>query len=101
MAKLGYLYLHQGTWAGQQVVSSGWVKNATSRHIDTDGEMGYGYQWWIYPTHQAFAALGREGQTIFVAPDLNLIVVTTAQIENHDPIFDLIDHYILPSVRGK
>ena len=99
MAKLGYLYLHNGVWDGKQVVSSSWVKTATTRHTDTDGNLGYGYQWWIYPTHNAYAALGRFGQTIFVAPDLNLIVVTTAQEEsNHDPIFDLIDNYILPAV---
>jgi CubicO group peptidase (beta-lactamase class C family) len=98
MAKLGYLYLHNGAWDGKQIVSESWVKAASTRHTDTDGNLGYGYQWWIYPTHNAYAALGRYGQTIFVAPDLNLIVVTTAQIESgHDPIFDLIDHYILPS----
>lgn len=100
MAKLGYLYLNQGAWDGKQVVSSSWIQAATSRHIDTDGDLGYGYQWWIYPTHDAYAALGRFGQTIFVAPGLNLIVVTTAQIEEgHDPIFGLIDDYILPAVK--
>jgi CubicO group peptidase (beta-lactamase class C family) len=100
MAKLGYLYLHKGVWDGQQVVSSSWVNAATTRHIGTDGKLGYGYQWWIYPTHGAYAALGRYGQTIFVAPDLNLIVVTTAHIESgHDPIFNLIDNYILPAVK--
>lgn len=100
MAKLGYLFLNQGTWDGKQIVSSRWVQAATTRHIDTDGELGYGYQWWIYPTHNAYAALGRYGQTIFVAPDLNLIIVTTAQIEEgHDPIFRLIDDYILPAAK--
>lgn len=98
MAKLGYLFLNQGAWDGKQIVSSRWVQAATTRHIDTDGELGYGYQWWIYPTHNAYTALGRYGQTIFVAPDLNLIVVTTAQIEEgHDPIFRLIDDFILPA----
>jgi CubicO group peptidase (beta-lactamase class C family) len=100
MAKLGYLFLHNGTWDGRQVVSSGWVKTATTRHIDTGGRLGYGYQWWIYPTHHAYAALGHDGQTIFIAPDLNLIIVTTAQMEEgHDPIYGLIDNYILPAVR--
>jgi hypothetical protein len=43
------------------------------------------------------ATLGRYGQTIFVVPDLDLIVVTTAALEGHDPIFDLIDDYIVPA----
>lgn len=102
MAKLGYLYLHNGTWEGKQVVSAGWVRTATAKHVATDGNLGYGYQWWTYPTHDAYAALGRYGQTIFVAPGLDLVVVTTApSLENHDPIFRLIDQYILPAVLGE
>ncbi len=99
MAKLGYLYLHQGMWQGKQVVSSKWVQAATTKHVSTDGPNGYGYQWWTYPSHNAYMALGRGGQTIFVAPDLNLIVVTTANLSGgHEPIFGLIDDFILPAV---
>jgi CubicO group peptidase (beta-lactamase class C family) len=36
MAKLGYLYLHQGEWDGQHIVPSGWVELATQRHTSTD-----------------------------------------------------------------
>ncbi len=78
MAKLGYLYLHQGEWDGQQIVSSQWVEKATQKHIDTDDELDYGYQWWINPRLGAYMALGRFGQTIFVLPDADLIFVTTA-----------------------
>ncbi len=99
MAKLGYLYLHDGAWDGQQIVSSSWVQAATRQHADPDGRLGYGYQWWLYDTHGAYAALGRYGQTIFVIPDLDIVLVTTAGIPNHDPIFALIDDYILPSVQ--
>jgi CubicO group peptidase (beta-lactamase class C family) len=98
MAKLGYLYLHDGMWDGRQVVSGDWVKAATRRHTASDTDLGYGYHWWTYPRWGAYAALGRYGQTIFVVPDLNLIVVTTAALDGHDPIFDLIDRYIVPAV---
>ncbi len=100
MAKLGYLFLHNGQWDGKQVVSSAWVQAATQKHTDTDGNLGYGYQWWIYDKYGAYAALGRYGQTIFVVPDLNLVIVTTALSEdNHDRIFGLIDNYIVPAVK--
>jgi CubicO group peptidase (beta-lactamase class C family) len=98
MAKLGYLYLNGGRWDGRQIVSTDWVKTATRKHTGTDSDLGYGYQWWIYPRWGAYAALGRYGQTIFVIPNLNLIVVTTAALEGHDPIFDLIEEYIVPAV---
>jgi CubicO group peptidase (beta-lactamase class C family) len=98
MAKLGLLYLRQGMWDGRQIIRSDWVLQATRRHTSTDGDLGYGYQWWTYPRWNAFAALGRDGQTIWVAPDYDLIVVTTAATAGHDPIFDLIDRFIMPTV---
>jgi CubicO group peptidase (beta-lactamase class C family) len=100
MAKLGYLFLHNGQWDGQQVVSSAWVQAATQKHSSTDGNLGYGYQWWIYTKYGAYAALGRYGQTIFVVPNAKLVIVTTAlSEENHDRIFALIDNYIMPAVK--
>jgi CubicO group peptidase (beta-lactamase class C family) len=99
MARLGYLYLHQGEWNGQQIVSAQWVEKATQKHIDTDDELDYGYQWWINPRLGAYMALGREGQTIFVVPEEDMIIVTTAGLENHDEIFRLIETYILPAIQ--
>jgi CubicO group peptidase (beta-lactamase class C family) len=99
MAKLGYLYLHDGQWAGQQIVSANWVKAATQQHTPTDSQLGYGYQWWTYPTLEAYTALGRYGQTIFVIPKLALVIVTTAQLDNHDEVFKLIENYLVPAVQ--
>ena len=40
--------------------------------------MGYGYQFWLYPGQQRrFAMLGVYGQSIFVAPELKLVIVQT------------------------
>jgi len=99
MAKLGYLYLHNGTWDGQQIVSAEWVRAATQKHVGTDSQLGYGYQWWIYPSFGAYTALGRNGQTIFVVPDLKLVIVTTAALDGHEEIFQLIEKYIVPAAQ--
>lgn len=99
MARLGYLYLHEGAWGEQRVISPEWVQAATQKHIATDGELGYGYQWWAYPSHGAYTALGRGGQTIFVVPNLDLVVVFTADLSGHEPVFALIDEFILPAVQ--
>ncbi len=101
MARLGYLYLNNGMWDGRQIVSAGWVRAATTRYTETDSKigLGYGYQWWIYPSFGAYAALGRYGQTIFVAPDLDLVIVTTAQVDGHDALFKLIEEYVIPAIK--
>lgn len=100
MAKLGYLYLHEGQWEGKQVVSADWVQAATSKQVTTEGEDGYGYQWWVLPSLGGYAALGMYGQTVFVAPGQDLIVVTTAQERDHEGIFRLIQDFILKAVKG-
>jgi len=100
MAKLGYLYLHHGMWDGQRIVSAEWVKAAVEPHTATDSNLGlsYGYQWWMYSAMGAYAALGRDGQTVFVVPDRQLIIVTTAATSGHAAIFKLIKQYIVPAV---
>ena len=84
----GYLYLRDGQWDGQQIVSAGWVENATQEHTGTGGDLlGYGYQWWTYPSLAAYTALGRAGQTIFVIPGYDLVIVTTAEMDGHHEYF--------------
>lgn len=100
MAKLGYLYLRGGEWDGKQIVSKEWVESATRKQIDVDEKMGYGYQWWTVPSLDAYAALGRFGQTIVVVPADDLVIVTTASMGgDHEEIFPLIEEYIVPAVR--
>jgi len=81
MARFGYLYLNQGYWDGQQIISPEWVQQSTSSQIDTGGGDDYGYLWWIHPwpDQPAFEALGYGGQSIYVAPSLDLVVVVTSE----------------------
>ncbi len=75
-AKIGYLWLHQGNWNGQQIVSQDWVLDSVRRHSTKVGhDSGYGYGWWINTTR--YFAAGRGGQTIHVIPALNMVLVTT------------------------
>ncbi len=78
MAKLGYLYLRDGVWEGQQLISREYVEQSTivqSAGDPTGGEP-YGYQWWITSAtgYDAFYALGYGGQYIYVVPELDLVV---------------------------
>ena len=101
MAKLGYLYLNEGVWDGEQVLSAEWVKAATTRHVafsEDASEAGYGYLWWLHG--DVFAAQGRGGQRIFVVPDKRLVVVVTAGGAGQAGK-RLLDRYIVPAVKAE
>ncbi len=97
MAKLGYLYLHGGTWGHRQVVPASWVRKSTGPHMRIDDRWQYGYQWWLDPGRTYFAAIGRYGQTILVVPGQDLVVVFTAHIDSNDAEVDLAKKYIIPA----
>jgi CubicO group peptidase (beta-lactamase class C family) len=98
MAKLGYLYLRNGQWDGQQIISSKWVEKATQTHtdVDVDPHFGYGYHGFKVPGMEGYAALGAGGQIILVIPKSDLVIVSTANTE--ESIFELIGKYVLPSL---
>ncbi len=80
MAKIGYLYLRNGEWDGDQLVSRGWIEAATTGHIEA-GTLsdGYGYQWWVDDAGYVMA-LGYAGQYIVVIPVHDLVVVFTSDL---------------------
>lgn len=81
MAKLGFLYLHGGSWDAEAIVEPEFAAAATTWQSAGDATgawAGYGYQWWITATnagYPAYFALGYGGQHIFVVPALDLVVV--------------------------
>jgi len=99
MAKFGYLYLHNGTWDGKQVVPADFVAEATKTQSFFSESRGYGYQsWWTYPQGGVYRAAGIYGQRIYVVPDLDLVVVFTASMTEGDPEFwmrEMVFDYIM------
>ena len=85
-AKFGRLFLNNGNWNGQQIISEEWVREATTpdpndqrKQVTANTPNGYyKYHWWgqTQPdgTYDFFAA-GHLGQFIFVSPDKNAIIV--------------------------
>ncbi|MFX0209042.1 MAG: serine hydrolase domain-containing protein, partial [Candidatus Hodarchaeota archaeon] len=103
MAKLGYLYLKNGTWEGQQVIPAEWVVQSTKTYIIGKyfRGSGYGYHWWTLPEYDYFFAAGAEGQMIYVLPGYNMVVTFTASIHSGENFpRTLLHDYILPSVEN-
>lgn len=75
-AKFGRLYLHYGSWNGNQIVPEKWVKTTRSILNDSRDSQGYPYTYqWRVLENGCFFAKGILGQYIFVNPDKNLIFV--------------------------
>jgi len=105
LAKIGYLFLHDGMWNNKRIVSSDWVKQSLTPRIDAEEGMKYGYKWWLYPRrdsrHFVWMAWGFGGQHLMVFPEEQLIVVFTGWqiIGDEAPIPSLIAR-ILPAVQS-
>lgn len=99
MARFGQLYLDEGEYEGEQILSSDWVKASLkkySENIKVGGwwtsrygsfrNLEYGYQWWSAEAgrHRFDFALGHGGNYIILLHDLDMVIVTTA-----DPLHNL------------
>lgn len=99
MAKFGYLYLNQGNWDGQQILTADFIEESTSAQISADTlSDSYGYQWW-FDDNGYYMALGYAGQFIFVVPEHNMVVVFTSGLAPEDFFIPeiLLNEFILPA----
>lgn len=93
MAKFGELYRLGGMWQNSRLLSEQWVDESIVRYSDNQSDpdvfvnshQGYGYQWWITQITGAndrsvdiYYANGYGGQFIFVIPQYDAVIVTTA-----------------------
>lgn len=106
MAKIGYLYLKDGVWEGEQIVPKQWVEESTREQVLIPvGQKArphpYGYQWWITAPggYQGFCAIGIGGQYIHVVPDLDMVMVATSNTMRMYPEHQvLMASFIVPAV---
>ena len=89
--RLGVLLANDGAVGTRQVVPKEYLLDATDWHRQPEAftprratpYFGYGYQFWLFPGEKRrFALLGVYGQSIFVDPELKLVMVVTAAAKN-------------------
>lgn len=111
MAKLGYLYLNDGLWDGEQIVPMDYVIDSTRKYSEGGRPVNhpFGYLWWItrHQNSDAFFASGFGSKLIYVIPDLDLVVVTIASTQmartnpqQNEDILELLPRFIVPAVIG-
>ncbi len=117
MAKVGILYLREGRWEGQQLIQHEYLEASTHTQVITGVSTvvpdTYGYLWWVSTAgpYASFYAIGYGGQTIYVIPDLDVVLVTTARWDVPPDLgagprtfllaHDLADQYVLPALAHK
>ena len=73
--RFGLFFLHGGVAGGKPVVPDGWTKEAGKALLPTGwGDIGYGYQWWVH-SDGSFMGLGIYGQTLYLNPATNTVIV--------------------------
>lgn len=87
LARIGQMILDGGIYQGRQIVSEQWLAKSfqptVSKFTTTDDgktSFDYGYLWWL-GEHQGYDyqfGWGFGGQFLFLIPDANTLVVTTA-----------------------
>ena len=98
--KLGYLFLNNGTWDGEQIVSSSWVNESVQTVSTLSQTHGYGFQWHTAPHLNSYYAAGLYGQYIFVCPELDIVAGFTSGYSLSDIDYNphMFAEYILDAV---
>ncbi|OHB74267.1 MAG: hypothetical protein A2Z25_03180 [Planctomycetes bacterium RBG_16_55_9] len=109
LARFGLLFLNEGNWAGKQLISASWVREATSGQVPPSipnylanstrkGSGVYGYHWWpngVTPEGKrrwpdaplcTYARSGHNNNYLFVVPAWNVVIARLGLDGNEDLI---------------
>jgi CubicO group peptidase (beta-lactamase class C family) len=82
LARFGMLYLQNGVWNGERLISEEWIDFVRTPAPAT-AQRGnyYGGQWWLVPDDRndvpktAYSTAGNRGQYVVVVPSHDLVIV--------------------------
>ena len=82
LARFGLLYLQNGVWNGERLISEEWIDFVRTPAPATVGRGSqYGGQWWLVPENRddvpkdAYSTSGNRGQYAVVVPSHDLVIV--------------------------
>ena len=110
LLKIGRLVANRGRWQGKQLVPEAWITASMNPRFTTEvRNYRYAYQWWIGEVNWHgrkltwHGAFGNGGQRLYIVPELDLVIVTTAGAYDELPtairVNDLIQE-IVTSVKN-
>ncbi|MFK8054239.1 MAG: serine hydrolase domain-containing protein [Woeseiaceae bacterium] len=82
LARFGQLYLQDGVWEGERLISSDWIEFVRTPAPSTANRGNfYGGQFWLVPDDRtdvpkdAYATAGTRGQYVVIVPSHDLVIV--------------------------
>ncbi|MEX0618975.1 MAG: serine hydrolase [Pseudohongiellaceae bacterium] len=108
LARFGQLYLNEGAWGGEQLLSRQWIELSMEGEPTAFGSGRfntlYGYLWWVESpgsgvnrrfdvpgiTSRAYAATGNRGHYLYIVPACELVVAHTAPVAGGAGAFEQI-----------
>ncbi|MBC9795092.1 serine hydrolase domain-containing protein [Sinomicrobium weinanense] len=110
LARFGLLYLNKGEWQGKQIIPKDWIRESTSKQIETNEDGDYGYLWWIKDyryknkTVKGFEASGNGGNKIVVIPELDIVMILTGSAYGSEYVEGeqarkIIEDYVIASIK--
>ncbi|MET7651856.1 MULTISPECIES: serine hydrolase domain-containing protein [unclassified Streptomyces] len=108
IARLGQLYLDEGAWEGERLLSPEWVAEATREHVATaagapaeadrmDWDRGYCFQFWR--SRHGYRGDGAYGQFCVVLPEYDAVIAATAATNDMQALLTLVWERLLPAFR--
>lgn len=82
LARFGLLYLNEGNWEGEQILSKEWI-DFVRKPAPASKEYNnfYGGQFWLVPSNRndvpkdAYSTAGNRGQYVIIVPSHDLVIV--------------------------
>ena len=91
-----------GVWNGKQLLNKAYIDEATSPHAVVNSKESYGYFWWVNQINvkgkpcEVKTAFGAGGQMIYVIPEVDMVVVFTAEKADKRKLLGLLQDTIVP-----
>jgi CubicO group peptidase (beta-lactamase class C family) len=103
IASFGQLYLQQGIWRGQRLLSADWVAEASKKQVANNGttadwQQGYGFQFWMCQ-HGAYRGDGAFGQYCIIMPKQDAVLAITSGVQDMQSVLNLVWERLLPAMQ--
>ncbi|SHG31527.1 CubicO group peptidase, beta-lactamase class C family [Fodinibius roseus] len=110
LARFGLLYLRNGRWKDEQIISANWIEASTKPKfryvIGKEIPIHYGLLWWISANelsqYDAYFASGVGSQSVWVLPKLDIVFVHRASRDYNQGVYGLdVEEILLQLIEAK